>query len=843
MTFISYAQNFEDVMLWRALKHVEKGLYIDVGANDPTVHSVTKAFYDRGWNGINVEPLPSHHADLMIARPRDINLQCAAGAEEGEIEVWECDVRGWGTASPDVISQHSKNGHQGVFHRVTLSPLKNICSKYVSSDIHFLKIDVEGFEKYVIDGMDFSCFRPWIMVIEATKPNSTQEVYSEWEQEVISNGYMLVYTDGLNRFYVAKEHDELLEALRYPPNIFDAFIRVDQLESDLRAQQAEAKIQQVEAQAQQAEAKIQQVEAQAQQVQQELAAIYLSRSWRLTEPMRWVAYRARWFKSGVMAWLVLKPSFRPRRVIRFSLLSLRSWVISRPRVAIRVRWLLTRFPRIKKCLLGFSQANPLVFCVPRYTKDQRPDFLSRVQIPRDSLIPMSFLGTELSHRFSSGARLPDYIADWWRSQQTSNIGGLTRYGDIGHADSLLSPSGAERLRILQMTTYEIDKPDHGGKLRCHHIRRALRTRFEVQTLSFEWGEKTNTSTKSVILDKRKWGGLGIDGVSSDWGIVTYLNNDPVCYSQIANLVREYNPDAIVMEQPFLWRLVERFLQDGSIHQDIKLIYSSQNIEVNMKRVIYQNYYLADVAAKYIAHVDEIEKDVIRACSAVITVSSQDAMYVADVFPHKLVRVFANGHSKLGATFEDEKWRALFAAQNRNWVFVGSWHSPNIHGLRDLLAALKLLDDGMEDSALWVLGSAGNGFVLENVDFHQDDYPWLHILGPVSGEDIESAIMCSSGVVLPIWEGGGSNLKTAQALLSGKCVLGSEFSFRGFEHCANEAGVSLVPDAEGLARLVVNTQPQENYPRSDSVSALAWESILETLPAFVHDVVIQDARVS
>ena len=41
MTFISYAQNFEDVMLWRALKHVEKGFYVDVGAQDPVVDSVS----------------------------------------------------------------------------------------------------------------------------------------------------------------------------------------------------------------------------------------------------------------------------------------------------------------------------------------------------------------------------------------------------------------------------------------------------------------------------------------------------------------------------------------------------------------------------------------------------------------------------------------------------------------------------------------------------------------------------------------------------------------------------------------------------------------------------------
>jgi hypothetical protein len=69
MSFISYAQNYEDVMLWRALKHVQHGFYIDVGANDPTDDSVTKAFYVRGWRGINVEPLKLHHQDLLEARP------------------------------------------------------------------------------------------------------------------------------------------------------------------------------------------------------------------------------------------------------------------------------------------------------------------------------------------------------------------------------------------------------------------------------------------------------------------------------------------------------------------------------------------------------------------------------------------------------------------------------------------------------------------------------------------------------------------------------------------------------------------------------------------------------
>src|SRR3954451_14572299 len=52
----SYAQNFEDVMLARALAHVRDGFYIDLGAQHPTVDSVSRAFYELGWRGVHVEP-------------------------------------------------------------------------------------------------------------------------------------------------------------------------------------------------------------------------------------------------------------------------------------------------------------------------------------------------------------------------------------------------------------------------------------------------------------------------------------------------------------------------------------------------------------------------------------------------------------------------------------------------------------------------------------------------------------------------------------------------------------------------------------------------------------------
>src|SRR5262245_39670575 len=71
---ISYAQNHEDVLLRRAFADQKEGFYVDIGANHPVNLSITKHFYDSGWSGVNIEPLPCIFELLQSGRPRDINL-------------------------------------------------------------------------------------------------------------------------------------------------------------------------------------------------------------------------------------------------------------------------------------------------------------------------------------------------------------------------------------------------------------------------------------------------------------------------------------------------------------------------------------------------------------------------------------------------------------------------------------------------------------------------------------------------------------------------------------------------------------------------------------------------
>ena len=265
MKIVSYAQNFEDIILWRALKDINNGVYVDVGANDSQSDSVTKLFYDKGWSGINIEPLSVHFEKLKKDRKRDINLCCAIGEKNETLEIWQCDVPGWATLDKSVAHLHEKNNCKGTWHSVSVKTLNSLLADYYFDDIHFLKIDVEGFEKEVIKGNDWKKNRPWIVVVEAITPVTQEECYEVWENIVLESEYDLVYADGLNRFYLAKEHMNLLDAFKYPPNILDEFVRFESVQAEEKARKAETELA---------------------DLSKQLDIILNSNFWRLSRPLR-----------------------------------------------------------------------------------------------------------------------------------------------------------------------------------------------------------------------------------------------------------------------------------------------------------------------------------------------------------------------------------------------------------------------------------------------------------------------------------------------------------------------------------------------------------------------------
>jgi len=208
-----YSQYYEDYILAYVFKDHEHGFYVDVGANDPDDSSVTKYFYLAGWRGINIEPIPALVEKLKKSRPEDTNQGVAISDVPGELPFYKSTKNsGLSTLSPAIAASHRARGYEFTKIMIPVTTLTAVLDQHAKnkSEITFLNVDVEGFEKQVFSSIDFKRYQPRVIMAESTAPLTELPTHHLWERILIDNGYIFAMDDGLNRYYVHKSDENLL---------------------------------------------------------------------------------------------------------------------------------------------------------------------------------------------------------------------------------------------------------------------------------------------------------------------------------------------------------------------------------------------------------------------------------------------------------------------------------------------------------------------------------------------------------------------------------------------------------------------------------------------------------
>ena len=157
----------------------DNGIFVEAGANDGQTQSNTAYFArHRGWRGLLVEPIPELAARCRAARPESVVENCALVASDADgqtVPMTYCGLMsvvdgGW--SDPEAEKAHVETGRQiqslTPYHvDVPGRSLSALLDRHKISHIDLLSLDVEGFERQALEGLDLRRHRPSFILVEA----------------------------------------------------------------------------------------------------------------------------------------------------------------------------------------------------------------------------------------------------------------------------------------------------------------------------------------------------------------------------------------------------------------------------------------------------------------------------------------------------------------------------------------------------------------------------------------------------------------------------------------------------------------------------------------------------
>ena len=203
---------FEEARVLHALLRNHPHPYlVDVGAHDGRSLSNSRPFILRNWHALLLEPLPRVYNQLCHEHrnhPKAICLNIAASDQSGEEPLFlgkDGDIGMTSTLCRDANDWFDVNrSDESIL--VEIDTLTNILATHDRpADFGLLLIDAEGMDYEVLSGLDFSRYRPTVIVTEEYRSNP--EKHAAKYQLLSNNGYILhVSLNGINTIWVERTY-------------------------------------------------------------------------------------------------------------------------------------------------------------------------------------------------------------------------------------------------------------------------------------------------------------------------------------------------------------------------------------------------------------------------------------------------------------------------------------------------------------------------------------------------------------------------------------------------------------------------------------------------------------
>lgn len=228
---ISYAQNAEDIVLYRTFKSEPIGFYVDLGAGHPERGSVTKLLHDKlGWYGLDIEPLPYLSEELKAERTRSkvLNITVSNSSQGGTQKFYEFP-EDWAlsTLDPQIAQSHMSKGLKSKEHYLPSICINDILQdNFVKKNFELLKVDIEGKDYEVLNSLDFEKWSPKVILAETLCPIKKERRNDLIPELLLKKGYKETLFDGINSFFLHKDSIHLEKNLSLGANCLDYYINL-----------------------------------------------------------------------------------------------------------------------------------------------------------------------------------------------------------------------------------------------------------------------------------------------------------------------------------------------------------------------------------------------------------------------------------------------------------------------------------------------------------------------------------------------------------------------------------------------------------------------------------------